>query len=203
MCLHGDRNGPGPQQLRQGLHKLQGESLLELEAPRKDLEEAGELGEAQNPSLRVVSHMRRSRKWEQVMLTKGVEGDVPHGDEVSRPFHLEDAVADDAKRIAHMAAAGELAPGFGGSVRRSEQLRTTCLSIAQGREELPEGRLSIRPSSCLQGLTRSVASGRLGGEARPRGNRRPSRCLLRLWRWQHHRSAVPGALARPLEDGDL
>src|SRR6185437_2997655 len=84
--------------VRDRLRDLYRETFLHLQASRKDIHHARELGQTDDPSVRYVRDMRLAEEREHVMLAHRVQLDVAYEDHV-RVFFLEHGVADDRPRI--------------------------------------------------------------------------------------------------------
>ena len=82
---------------------LIGEPLLDLEPPRKDLDDAGNLGQPDDPPVGQIRDVRTAEERQHVVLAHRVDLDVAHADHAFVLF-FEQRVADDLVHVHAIAA---------------------------------------------------------------------------------------------------
>src|SRR6476646_4703364 len=86
LSFQHDADTAGLQVHLQPVGDLSGESFLYLQPRCELVDDAGELGESEDPLAGEVGDVRDAVKWQQVVFAEGVEGDVARDHELVVPF---------------------------------------------------------------------------------------------------------------------
>ncbi|KAF5136310.1 hypothetical protein E5D57_000070 [Metarhizium anisopliae] len=163
--LHDDGDALGPQDLEDGVGHLLGEALLDLQAARKHLGDAGQLGDADDGVVRDVADVHLARKGHQVVLADRVDVDVLDNDHLGVAL-LEDGAVDNVEHVL-LVAARKVQHGLGVALRRGQEALAVRV-LAHALEDGADGSLdAVEPRRRRLGVLLQALAGADAGSAQP------------------------------------
>src|SRR5436853_2123697 len=145
FCLHDHANAKRLQAFHQRVGNLNRELLLDLKAPRENIDNARDLRKADHFSVRNISDVRPADEWKQMMFAHRVELDVFDENDLAR-FRAEDRAVNNLFQVLAVTIREEL-ERLGRACRSSEQ--TFALRILADRfEQIAKRLLHARELRC-------------------------------------------------------